>query len=299
MARRRRGQRTRAAQRSVRIQRSAACAYSAAQRAHTAQRSARARCVTLQRNRRVCSSGGGRTRGPGKMPSGRRRGPAGAHQALPSHARLERGGEARCIMLPWQARVRPFAGEGCGRRSKNEERGRDFAAPPAAAPAAHACVVDASQHRGRAVLEPPCCTHARRRAPAGRCCRRMQPGARCWHGAAAAAHPQHADAHVLPTSSPCSSARPHACAPRGPRRAAAAGKDGAAGLSEEALKEVVAKLAAAEAEAAQLRSELAAKEVRACAASCARQCFLGSAADALRARRLPRWAARRRTSWRG
>ena len=46
----------------------------------------------------------------------------------------------------------------------------------------------------------------------------------------------------------------------GPGRLAAAGGGGGGGLSEEALKDVVAKLAAAEAEAAKLRDELAAKE---------------------------------------
>ena len=45
----------------------------------------------------------------------------------------------------------------------------------------------------------------------------------------------------------------------GPGRLAAAG-GGGGGLSEEALKDVVAKLAAAEAEAAKLRDELASKE---------------------------------------
>ena len=54
-------------------------------------------------------------------------------------------------------------------------------------------------------------------------------------------------------------------APRRPRAgwgrlAAAGGGSGGGGLSEEALKDVVAKLAAAEAEAAKLRDELAAKE---------------------------------------
>ena len=47
---------------------------------------------------------------------------------------------------------------------------------------------------------------------------------------------------------------------RAARRPAATGPGGGGGLSEEALKEVVAKLAAAEAEAAKLRDELAAKE---------------------------------------
>ena len=53
------------------------------------------------------------------------------------------------------------------------------------------------------------------------------------------------------------SGRAHA---RPGRLAAAGGSGGGGGLSEEALKDVVAKLAAAEAEAAKLRDELAAKE---------------------------------------
>ena len=60
----------------------------------------------------------------------------------------------------------------------------------------------------------------------------------------------------------CASRSPGWCAPARPRAAGrlAATGPGGGGLSEEALKDVVAKLAAAEAEAAKLRDELAAKE---------------------------------------
>jgi hypothetical protein len=104
-------------------------------------------------------------------------------------------------------------------------------------------------------------------------------------------------AHVGPA---LRAARPHAAPAR--RRAAAAGKDGAAGLSEEALKDVVAKLAAAEAEAAQLRDELAAKEARR-RLRLLRVSVAAPPAPLTRRRYAParwrRWAASRRTSWRG